>query len=444
MKILFITPYFPPEVGAAQARIYELASRLKGLGHDVSVLTTFPNYPTGVVPPGWRRKFYWKGSEGDLLTYRIWSYATPNRGFLRRIISHLSFAFFATLAALSLPRYDVAIVESPPLFDGFTGLFLRMLREIPYVFMVSDLWPESAIQMGVLKNRFLIKASRAIELLFYRRSSGVLALTAGIHEAVVKNGIESERVVLFRNSVDCDFFQPAAVPNPIRREIGIRDHESVVLYAGTLGLAQNLLTVLDAAFLLKETDGPQVRFLLVGAGAESDRLKERAKELELNNVMILDPIERCRMPELINASDSVLVPLRDLEIFRGALPTKMFEAMACAKPVILAIRGEAEVLIRDANAGLCVRPESASEFRDAVLSLAKDPGLGRSLGANGRNYILKHFSRNVRSREMSEALQRLVNPELAANSSRWTGEQEATQPRDVDTPRDEPQVSELL
>src|SRR6185369_5562045 len=174
-----------------------------------------------------------------------------------------------------------------------------------------------------------------------------------------------------------------------------------------LGLAQNLLTVLDAAFLLKETDGPRVRFLLVGAGSESDRLKERAKELEVNNVMILDPIERCRMPELINASDSVLVPLRDLEIFRGALPTKMFEAMACAKPVILAIRGEAEVLIRDANAGLCVRPESASEFRDAVLSLAKDP-------------------------------------ELGANSSRWTGEQEATQPRDVDTPRDEPQVSELL
>src|SRR6185369_17084276 len=136
-----------------------------------------------------------------------------------------------------------------------------------------------------------------------------------------------------------------------------------------LGLAQNLLTVLDAAFLLKETDGPQVRFLLVGAGAESDRLKERAKELELNNVMILDPIERCRMPELINASDSVLVPLRDLEIFRGALPTKMFEAMACAKPVVLGVTGEAERVMCAANAGCCIPPEVPSAIRDAITML---------------------------------------------------------------------------
>ena len=427
MKILFITPYFPPEVGAAQARIYELASRLKDSGHEVSVLTTFPNYPTGVVPQEWRRKFYWKGFEGNLQTYRIWSYATPNKGFLRRIVSHLSFALFATIAGLFQPKADVMIVESPPLFDGFTGLLLRMLRGIPYVFMVSDLWPESAIQMGVLKSRFLIKASRAIELLFYRRAVGVLALTAGIQQAIIDSGIEEARVVLFRNSVDCDFFRPAQALTRIRRELNVGANNFVALYAGTFGLAQNLSTILAAASLLQKAGDTQVRFVLVGAGAESDRLQEQARELRLNNVLILKPFDRRRMPELINASDCVIVPLRDLEIFRGALPTKMFEAMACAKPVILGIKGEAEILMRDADAGVCVKPESPTAIKDAVRALAMSPELRMRMGLNGRDYVVEHFSRDVRSKEMSETLERLVHPKLAGTSpSRWVENEAAT------------------
>jgi glycosyltransferase involved in cell wall biosynthesis len=405
VKIRFITPYFPPEVGAAQTRINELAAQLQSLGHEVSVLTTFPNYPTGIVPQEWRGKLFWKDVEGKVPTYRIWTYATANSGFLRRITSHISFALFASLAGLFLPKCDVSIIESPPLFDGFVGVFLRTLRRMPYVFMVSDLWPESAVQMGMLKNRFLIKASKGMELLFYRQSTGVLALTAGIHRAIISDGISESKVMLFRNSVDCNFFRPGVNGSAIREELGISQSAFVALYAGTFGLAQNLTTILEAASLLKsEQSTKDIHFVLAGAGAESEILLRKARELALRNVSIINPLSKSRMPELINSADCVVVPLRDLEIFRGALPTKMFEAMACGRAVILAIAGEAEVLMREADAGCCVPPESATGIRDTVKHLADNPELTRRMGDNGRNYVLRHFSREARARELSDAL----------------------------------------
>ncbi|MFB3916896.1 MAG: glycosyltransferase family 4 protein [Terriglobales bacterium] len=409
MKLLFVTPYFPPEVGAAQTRIHELAVCLAKLGHEVAVLTTFPNYPSGIVPLEWRGKFFWKGTDCGLTIYRVWSYAAPNRGFLRRVASHLSFALFAALAVLFLPRHDAMIVESPPLFDGFIGVGASALRRIPYLFMVSDLWPESAVQMGMLRNRFLIWASKRIELLFYRHAAAVLALTTGIRQGIIADGINPAKVLLFRNSVDCDFFRPGISGDAIRAEIGTPPSDFLVLYAGTFGLAQNLSTVLEAAALLQETNERTVHFVLAGDGAESDLLREKAQALGLENVSFVPSMSKARMPELMNAADCVLVPLRDLAIFRGALPTKMFEAMSCGKPVVLGIRGEAEELLRDAGAGYCVAPEVPGAICAAIAALRQDPGEARKMGENGRTHVLQYFSRQARSRELSEALQRVID-----------------------------------
>jgi colanic acid biosynthesis glycosyl transferase WcaI len=274
MKILFVSPYFPPEVGAPQTRIYELALHLAALGQEVSVLTTFPNYPTGTVSPEWRGKVFWKGTDQNLRIYRVWSYPAPNRGFFKRIVSQLSFALFAGLAAPVLPKPDAIVVESPPLFDGFAAVFLGIVKRAPYLFTVSDLWPESAIQMGMLRNRLLIWASKRIELLFYRRSALVLALTSGIRQRIIAGGMAPIKVALFRNSVDCAFFRPG-IDGSVRHELGASDQDFIALYAGTLGLAQNLTTVLEAAALLQRQGEDSVRFVLAGEGAESDLLKSR-------------------------------------------------------------------------------------------------------------------------------------------------------------------------
>lgn len=416
MRVLFITPYFPPEVGAAQTRIHELAVRLARLGSQVSILTTFPNYPSGIVPPGWRGKRFCKCEERGLTVYRVWSYAAPNRGFMKRIAAHLSFAFFASLATLVMPRSDVAVIESPPLFDGFTGLFVNLFRRTPYAFTVSDLWPESAVQMGMLENKFLIWASKRIELAFYRRAAVVLALTAGIQRKIIAEGISPFKVVLFRNSVDCDFFHPGLSTDRIRAELGFTDSEFIALYAGNLGHAQNLDTILEAAAQLRKHR--DVRILLAGDGAESERLKQKARSMQLNNVLFVASMPKTRMPELVNVAGCVLVPLRDLEIFQGALPTKLFEAMATAKPVVLSVRGEAAELLQEAKAGHCVPPESASEISKAVIALYHDAKQASEMGKRGRDFVQRHFSRDARAQELSAVLKaanRAAGPKVVAD-----------------------------
>jgi glycosyltransferase involved in cell wall biosynthesis len=378
------------------------------MGHDVRVLTTFPNYPSGVVPQEWRGKLFCRHRNDGLTIYRVWSYAAANRGFLKRIVTHLSFAVFASAASVVLARPDALIVESPPLFDGFVGVTANVLRRIPYLFMVSDLWPESAVQMGALRNRFLIRASKSIELLFYRRSAAVLALTAGIRNGIIADQVRPNKVLLFRNSVDCDFFRPSLGKYGLRAEIGVKDSDFLVVYAGTLGMAHNLSTVLEAASLLQAEGAANVRFVLAGDGADCARLKAQARELALENVSFLAPMNKARVPQLLNAADSVLVPLRNLEIFRGALPTKMFEAMACARPVLLGVRGEAEELVAAAAAGYCIDPESPAALRDAVLELQRDPVKARRMGENGRKYVEKHFRREMRARELSSVLESLL------------------------------------
>jgi glycosyltransferase involved in cell wall biosynthesis len=405
LNILFITQYFPPEVGAAQTRICELATRLQQMGHCVSVLTTFPSYPSGVVPKEWRGKAFWRGSEGALRVYRVWSYPAPNRGFLKRIVSQATFALASAIGGLFIPACDAIIVESPPLFDGFPGLFLSLCKRAPYLFNVSDLWPESAVQMGALRNRFLIWVSKRIELLFYRRAAAVLAMTAGIRDKITADGITPSRVMLLRNSVNCELFHPGVDGSSLRREIGLPERGFIVLYAGTFGMAQGLTTVLESAALLQESKNQEIYFVLAGDGAEVDLLKAKARALNLSNVRFVAPLPKMRIPELLSLAGCIVVPLRKLELFRGALPTKMFEAMACAKPVILGIEGEAEALLREAQAGCCVAPENSGALGDAILRLMADEKGRQRMGQNGRDYVTRHFSPQARVKQLSELLE---------------------------------------
>jgi glycosyltransferase involved in cell wall biosynthesis len=415
IRILFITPYFPPEIGAPQTRIYEQAVRLRSKGHTVSVLTTFPNYPTGVVPGEWKGMLFWKGSDQGVGVYRFWTYATANSGFFMRILSQLSFALLACVAALRLPPADVIIVESPPLFNGITANVVSWMKRAPYVFHVSDLWPETAIQLGILKNPILIWLSRRLEVLSYRCAILVLAVTDGIRQSIAKEA-GPEKVVMLPNAVDADFFRPGVSGLDLRKSLGISREKFLVLYAGTLGLAQQLNAALEAAAVFQH-ENSNVHFVFAGDGAEKKSLQRKAVEMKLSNTSFVAPYPKRCMPQLLQTADCVLVSLRDAPIFRAALPTKMFEAMACARPVVLAAAGEAVDVVRKSAGGCCALPGNSKSIHDAILKVQIHQDEANEMGARGRDYILANFSRERRVEELLMLLRRFAPQATSAGTS---------------------------
>ncbi|MCU1307526.1 MAG: hypothetical protein JWN45_2221 [Acidobacteriaceae bacterium] len=413
MRILFVTPYFPPEIGAPQTRIYEQAVRLSRKKCTVSVLTTFPNYPTGIVAKEWKGRLFWKGSEDGVGVYRFWSYATPNSGFYRRIFSQLSFALLACIAGLRLPSVDVIIVESPPLFNGIAAIILSWLKRAPYFFHVSDLWPESAVQLGVLKNPTLIWMAKRLEILSYRRAATVLAVTAGIRQSIAEE-VGPATVAMLRNAVDTDFFRPVVDEVDMKKTLGVSGEKFLVLYAGTLGLAHQLDAALDCAAHFEEEES-NVHFIFAGDGAERKALQRQTAEMKLSNVSFVAPFSKALMPNLLKAADCVLVSLKDVPIFHAALPTKLFEAMACARPIVLAAGGESAALIRESGAGCCARPGDPESIHDAILVLKQNSAEAEMMGRRGREYMLANFSRERHVEELLMLLRRFAPQAISAD-----------------------------
>ncbi len=404
--ILFLTPYYPPEVGAAQARISETAARLVARGHQVTVLTTLPNYPNGVVPPEFQHGQRRIEERDGVRIVRVWSYITPNKGFLRRILAQLSFGLLAPrLAGKRIGTPDVVIVESPPLFDAYAGRMLARHFKAPYIFTVADIWPESAVQLGALRNKTAIRLAENLEWTTYQRSGAVWAVTEGIRQTLIDRGLPPEKVFLLTNGVDTRKFHPMA-RDAARAELGW-DDRFTVMYAGTIGLAHGLQTVLGAAEQLR--DHSDIRFMLIGAGAAKADLVADAERRNLTNVTFMDPQPHAMMPTILNAADACVASLLNIPLFAGALPSKMYEAMACARPLLLAVEGEARRLVaEEAQAALWVPPESPTELAEAVLRLKNDPALVARLGQNGRAFVEARFDRDLLTAALEKRIMALL------------------------------------
>jgi len=404
LKVLFLTAYYPPEVGAAQTRTHELALRLSNTGYDVSVLTAFPSYPSGIVSPEWRGKFFWKGSDGDLSLYRVWSFTSPGGKFVTRLLNNLTFAFLAILIGPWLSQPDVIVVESHPLFNGIAAIALSGLKRVPFILNVSDLWPESAVQIGALTNPFLIWLGEKLEQLLYRRAATILAMTGGIWNKIRGDGYDS-KVLLFRNAVDCDFFRPCVDGVGMRAQLGVSPDAFMVLYAGTFGMFNDTKSILETAARFKSEGNHRVQFVFAGDGNERRKLQDFAAENGLSNVRFVGSFPKTAIPALLSASNCVVIALKNLEFLNGTLPRKMFEAMSCAKPVVLAATGEAEEVVRSAEGGIVVPPENTALIHDAVVSLLMDPEQASAMGQKARRYVQEHFSQDKRANELSGHLQ---------------------------------------
>ena len=401
--ILFVTPYYPPEQAAAAVCVSENARRLVLLGHCVTVLTTFPNYPTGCIPAEYRGSWSrWELRDG-VHVLRVRSYTCANTGFWRRILAHLSFGCLVPLlAARLLPQPDCLIVQSPPLFDAFAARILARLKRCRFIFMTSDLWPEAAIQLGVLRHPILIALAEWLELSTYRRATRVWTVTAQMRQTLIARGVPAARLMLITNGVDTVQFAPQS-RLAARLALGW-DDRFTVLYMGTHGLAHGLRHLLYTAVLLQQQQ-PALRLVLVGDGAEKPALLALARELALSNVEFMDPVPHEQVPQFLAAADICLAHTRNLPLFTGMLPIKLLEAMACGRPVILALNGEACVrAVDEAHAALHVEPENAVALAAAIVRLYEQPELARTLGANGRAYVVEHFSYDVLAAQLSKQL----------------------------------------
>ncbi|HID24078.1 MAG TPA: glycosyltransferase WbuB [Planctomycetaceae bacterium] len=313
----------------------------------------------------------------------------------------------ATLCGLVLSRgrYDFLYATSPPLFVGGAALALSLLRRIPMVFEVRDLWPESAVALGELRNPCFIRWATALEEACYRRARRIVAATRGIRDRLAQRGIPPEKLILIPNGANTDLFRPQPeAGRALRHELGLEGC-FLVLYAGIHGVAQGLEVVLLAAQRLLQT--PEVCFLFVGEGPCKADLTRMREELGLSNVTMLSAQPRERIPAYLSAADVALVPLRRLDLFKGAVPSKMFDAWACGCPVILTVDGEARWILEQAQAGLFVEPESPEALVEAIRFLSEHRDLCREYGANGRRFVERHYSRQVQAQRLVELLERL-------------------------------------
>jgi colanic acid biosynthesis glycosyl transferase WcaI len=413
VKILYVSQYFPPEMGAPAARAAELAHHWARAGHDVSVLTGFPNHPTGLVPEEWRsrlRGITYKEKVESVNVFRTWLWPLPNRKAHERMRNYASFCLSSALRGMLLPRPDVIIATSPQLLVGLSGWWLSLARNRPFVFEVRDLWPESLAAVGVGdEDSFLHHVLGKIAGFLYRRSDKIVVVTPAFREHLIARWhVPAGKIAVVENGVEADLFAPSSELSnqSLRKELGA-DGKFLVCYVGTLGMAHGLETLLTTARQLQRQNR-DIFFLVIGEGAEKERIKALAQSQGLSNIAFLDQQPREKIPNFISACDACLVLLKKTEVFKTVIPTKMLEFMSCARPVILGVEGQARQILDEAGAGLTIEPENADALATAIRQLADNRELGRTLGRNGREYILRSRSRRQTAQSYLQVLSEMV------------------------------------
>ena len=397
-------------MGAPAGRVAEMSRLWVEDGHEVTVLTGFPNHPTGVVPRGYRRQFrrlVTRDLYHGVNVVRTWLLPLPNRKAYERILNYGSFCISSAATGMLLRKPDVVIATSPQLLVGLSGWWLARLNGVPFVFEVRDLWPESlaAVGMGNEQSALHRGLTKVAEFL-YRNCDRLVVVTPAFKDYLIEHSrVPEEKIVVVENGVDSNVFRVA--PNlALRRELDA-EGRFVVSYIGTIGAAHGLETLLEAASWLRERM-PEVLFLIVGEGADKACVMSLARSRRLSNVRFLGQQPRETIPAYISASDACLVLLKKAELFKTVLPTKMLEFMSCARPIILGVDGHARKVMEQANAGIFITPQDPTALVEAVIRLASDPALRESMGRNGRQHILHYFSRQDTAKLYLDVLQDLL------------------------------------
>jgi len=393
MKILFFTHYFPPEGNAPASRTYENCKKWIRLGHQITVITCAPNVPDGIVYKGYKNKLFQREKIDGIDVIRAWTYITANKGTIRRIINYVSYMFSSVFFSLFIKKPDMIIATSPQFFCGWAGVIASRIRSVPFILEIRDIWPESIVAVGAMKNKKLLNILEWLELKMYAAAQHIVTVGQGYKEKLVEKGIKEEAISVITNGFDSEIFYPRQLDKKFNR-LYKPNHEFVCSYIGTIGMACGLDIVLRAAKLLKDRKRNNIKFLLVGSGAVKEQLRRQADEIGLNNIVFIDRQDKNHIPDFISVSDVCLVHLKKAALFKTVLPSKIFEAAAMAQPIILGVEGYAAQFLKEANAGICIEPENAEQLVEAVEHLADNSKLCRLYGQSGYEYVKKYYNRD--------------------------------------------------
>ncbi len=405
MKILFLSDNFPPEGNAPAARLHEHAIRWVRGGHDVTVITSAPNFPEGKLFAGYRN--VWRRVEvlDGIRVVRVKTYIAANEGFVRRTLDYLSFMVMGFLMGMFERRPDVVVATSPQFFSAIAGWALSVAKWRPFVFELRDLWPASITVVGAMKRGFVIAFLERVELFLYRRAAAIVSVTESFREDLVSRGISREKIHVVLNGVDLGRYEPRPRDTAMAREYGL-EGKFVAGYLGTHGMAHALPKVLEAAELLKHRQ--DIVFFFAGAGAERGKVEQIVTARGLTNARMIPRQPKERMPALWSLCDLAIVPLMDSPVFATVIPSKIFESMGMGVPVLMSLpEGEATRIIRSTGSGVCVPPEKPQAMAAAIASLASNPEGLLELRAKARS-AAHQFSRDVLAEKMANVLLSVV------------------------------------
>jgi glycosyltransferase involved in cell wall biosynthesis len=397
LRVVLLSQYFPPEVVATQTRMQTFAEYLAARGHQVTVISEFPNHPTGVIPPEYRGRILEDDRSNPYRILRVWVKSNPEKTRSTRLAFYLSYVALATAVAPLAGRADVVLATTPPLFAAAAGLAIARLKRAPFVLDVRDLWPAAAVALNELSAGAALKAAELLERWLYRQASVVIGVTRPFCDHIDQVRGKGPRAVFIPNGTLDLFFANGTSEG--RRRLGVPENHFVVTFAGTHGIAQALPAVLDAAARVNE----KIHFAFIGEGPVKAALQRAAVERGLQNVTFRPQLPLEQVPPILAASDALLVPMAADPVFSSFIPSKLFDYMATGRPVVLSARGESAHILERAAGGVAVEPENPEALASAVNWLAQHPREAREMGENGRRFA-SNWLRLVQAERMEQVL----------------------------------------
>jgi lipopolysaccharide/colanic/teichoic acid biosynthesis glycosyltransferase/glycosyltransferase involved in cell wall biosynthesis len=409
MRVTLVSPYFPPETGAAPARALHFARALARAGHEVRVVTGIPNHPSGVIQPEYRGVRRRSETLDGVEVERVWLYATPKKNPWTRLANHASFALTALPVLFSGPRPDVLVASTPPLFHGLSAWLAARLRGATFIDDCRDDWPHAAIALGEMRAGAVASLLDRLARFFQSRATRVLVVTPGMRRQLAERGLEERRLVLLPNGADTELFQPSAGPSPsapsgAERDGGGSDGRPAftVTYAGTHGLVHGMDALLDAAELLR---AEAIRFRFVGDGVAKAALVQRAGQRGLTNCVFEPSVAPAALVRVLQESDACLATTRAGAFAGETIPVKVFDYLACGCPVVAAVGGDAADVVTASGGGIVVPPEDAGAIAAAVRRLRDDPALRVRLAAAGPAFVEARHSRRALGEQLVRVLE---------------------------------------
>ena len=398
MKILFISDNFPPEVNAPASRTYEHCREWVKAGHEITVITCFPNFPKGKLYEGYSNQLIREEWLEGIRVYRVWSYITSNEGFLKRISDYVSFMITATLVSLKLGGYDKVIGTSPQFFSAVAARIIGSLKSTPYIFELRDLWPESIRAVGAMKNSIVLDWFEKLELYLYHHSHVIISVTQSFKLNLVSRGVNSHRIYVVRNGVDLSRFYPRPKDSQLVKELKLEGF-FVAGYIGTHGMAHALETILDAAEILQHNPNSHIKILLLGSGAQKLKLIEYASVKKLKNVIFLNSVDKYDVARYWSLLDVCIVHLKDTPLFKTVIPTKMFESMGMGIPLIHGVLGESAEIIENESIGWVVQPEDPAQMANTLITACNNKNTLNLMSMNcckaAKRYDRKSLARKM-------------------------------------------------